>query len=80
GLADSMADVRDLYQAKQAAVSSPKQFVYLTKSASSEAINNAKQRAIDILKQRLAQKQITPIKGQSLVSADESSSSSSSSP
>ncbi|CAF1540171.1 unnamed protein product, partial [Rotaria sp. Silwood1] len=61
-------------------ISSPKQFVDLTKSASSEAINNAKQRAIDILKQRLAQKQITPIKGQSLVSADESSSSSSSSP
>ncbi|CAF4024656.1 unnamed protein product, partial [Rotaria sp. Silwood1] len=130
GLADSMADVRDLYQAKQAAgktkkmiqdetknrdqddtttsirsyplaastspprelknlstsstsvinkISSPKQFVDLTKSASSEAINNAKQRAIDILKQRLAQKQITPIKGQSLISADESSTSSSSS-
>ncbi len=43
-------------------VSSPKQFVDLTKSASSEAIHSAKQRAIDILKQRLAQKQIIPIK------------------
>ncbi|CAF0777905.1 unnamed protein product [Adineta steineri] len=117
GLADSMADVRDLYHAKQAAsktkrikydetkhrdevdmsqirsypmaaskspehqkeiistpiinkVSSPKLFVDLTKSASSEAINSAKQRAIDILKQRLAQKQITPKTDQSLVSAD----------
>jgi minichromosome maintenance protein 10 len=54
-------------------VSSPKQFVDLTKSASSEAIHSAKQRAIDILKQRLAQKQITPIKNQSLVSADATS-------
>ncbi|CAF3043872.1 unnamed protein product [Rotaria sp. Silwood2] len=138
GLADSMADIRELYQAKQAAnkvkkmiqketknrdqddtktpirsyplvastspsqelkkspisltisqtsstsainkISSPKQFVDLTKSASSEAINNAKQRAIDILKQRLAHKQITPVKGQSLISADTSSSSTSSSP
>jgi minichromosome maintenance protein 10 len=59
-------------------VSTPKQFVDLTKTASSEAINSAKQRAIDILKQRLAQKQITPIKGQSLVSADSTSPSSSS--
>ncbi len=54
-------------------VSSPRQFVDLTKSASSEAINSAKLRAIDILKQRLAQKQITPVKGQSLVSADTNS-------
>ncbi|CAF1950881.1 unnamed protein product [Rotaria magnacalcarata] len=123
GLADSMADVRELYEAKQAAgkvkriryderktrdddtttsirsyplsatksptrevnnsplneirsqsvikkISSPKQFVDLTKTASSEAITNAKQRAIDILKQRLAQKQIRPGNGQSLISAD----------
>ncbi|CAF0959781.1 unnamed protein product [Rotaria sordida] len=135
GLADSMADIRELYQAKQAAnkvkktmqdetknrdqddttipirsyplaastspprelknspkslitsqtnstsvinkISSPKEFVDLTKPASSEAISNAKQRAIDILKQRLAQKQITPVKDQSLISADASSSSSS---
>jgi len=121
GLADSIADIREIYQAKQAAgkvkriiydetknrdeidtstqirsypmaasidlptvnqpsstsvtkkISLPKQFVDLTKPASSEAINNAKQRAIDILKQRLVQKQITPIKGQSLISVDATS-------
>ncbi len=50
-------------------VSSPKQYVDLAKPASSEAINSAKQRAIDILKQRLAQQQITPVNGQSLVAA-----------
>jgi hypothetical protein len=55
---------------------SPKNFVDLNKSASTEAINSAKQRAIDILKQRLAQKQVTPSKKQSLVSADISSPSS----
>ena len=52
---------------------SAKNFVDLNKSASTEAINSAKQRAIDILKQRLAQKQVTPIKNQSLESADISS-------
>lgn len=51
----------------------PKNFVDLNKSASTEAINSAKQRAIDILKQRLAKKQMTPNKNQSLVSADLSS-------
>ena len=55
---------------------SPKNFVDLNKSASTEAINSAKQRAIDILKQRLAQKQVTPSKNQSLVSADVASPSS----
>ncbi|UJR22788.1 hypothetical protein I4U23_025820 [Adineta vaga] len=130
GLSDSMADIRELYHAKQAAgklkrvtydetkhrdevdtskqirsypmpaeetlpseqqkpdlskilplkptnstaiskkTSLPKQFVDLTKTASSDAINSAKQRAIDILKQRLAQKQVAPNKGQSLISAD----------
>lgn len=55
-------------------VPSPKQFVDLNKPASTEAMNSAKQRAIEILKQRLAQKQITPNKGQSLVQADLSSS------
>ena len=49
-------------------VSSPKQFVDLTKSASMEAINSAKQ--------RLAQKQITPNKSQSLIIADATSPSS----
>ena len=56
--------------------SSSKQFVDLNKSASVEAINSAKQRAIDILKQRLAQKQMTSAKGESIVVADASSSSS----
>ena len=56
-------------------VSSPKQFVDLNKSASAEAINNAKQRAIDILKQRLAQKQITPVQDQSLIVVNASSAS-----
>ena len=56
--------------------SSPKNFVDLNKSASTEAINSAKQRAIDILKQRLAQRQVTPNKNQSLVSTDISSPSS----
>lgn len=61
-------------------VSTPKRFVDLTTPASAEAINSAKQRAIDILKQRLAAKQVTPVKGQSLVSADVASSPSTSSP
>ncbi|CAF1592841.1 unnamed protein product [Adineta ricciae] len=63
-------------QTKDIKLSAPKQFVDLAKPASSEAINSAKQRAIDILKQRLAQKQIMPNKGQSLISADVSSPSS----
>lgn len=108
GLGDSIADIREIYQAKQAAGktkrmifdetkdrdgmlmgsqirsfplaapappstslslpnSQSKNFVDLTKSATTDAINNAKQRAIDILKQRLAQKQVKLNEGQSLV-------------
>ena len=54
-------------------VAAVKQFVDLNKPASADAISSAKQRAIDILKQRLAQKQVTPKTGQSLVLADQSS-------
>jgi len=53
-------------------ISSSEQFADLTKSAS--ANNDAQEHAINILKQRLAEKQIKPIKGQSLVSADATSS------
>ena len=55
---------------------SAKNFVDLNKSTSTQAINSAKQRAIDILKQRLTKNQVTPNKNQSLVSADLSSPSS----
>ena len=52
--------------------SSSEQFVDLTKTTNGN--NDAKKRAVNILKQRLAEKHITPIKGQSLVSADATSS------
>ncbi|CAF1123246.1 unnamed protein product [Adineta steineri] len=52
--------------------SSPIQLIDLTKPTN--ANNDAKERAINILKQRLAEKHITPIKGQSLVSMDTTSS------
>ena len=53
--------------------SSSEQFVDLTKTTT-DGNNDAKKRAVNILKQRLAEKHITPIQGQSLVSADATSS------